>query len=37
MFATQNAGGEGDFISLNLVNKKLVFTFFLGSGLGVIE
>ncbi|GFR62611.1 agrin [Elysia marginata] len=37
MFATQSPGGEGDFISLNLVNKKLVFTFFLGSGLGVIE
>ncbi|RUS83809.1 hypothetical protein EGW08_008421, partial [Elysia chlorotica] len=37
MFATQSPGGEGDFISLNLVNKKLVFTFFLGSGIGVIE
>ncbi|GFO16216.1 agrin [Plakobranchus ocellatus] len=37
MFTTQNPGGGGDFIALNLVNKKLVFSFFLGSGLGVIE
>ncbi|XP_076451600.1 agrin-like isoform X2 [Babylonia areolata] len=35
-YATQFQGGLGDFISLNLVDKRLQFRFFLGSGVAEI-
>ncbi|XP_064610786.1 agrin-like isoform X2 [Liolophura sinensis] len=37
LFATQYSGGSGDYISLNLINRTLEFTFDIGSGPAVIK
>ncbi|CAL1545990.1 unnamed protein product, partial [Lymnaea stagnalis] len=37
LLMTQSPGGKGDFIAITLENKILVFTFFLGSGVGRVE
>ena len=36
-FATQFQGGLGDFISLNLVKKRLQFKYYLGSGVATLQ
>ncbi|PVD37045.1 hypothetical protein C0Q70_04038 [Pomacea canaliculata] len=36
-FASQLPGGVGDFISLNLVQKKLQYKYYLGGGVGILE
>ncbi|KAH9495123.1 hypothetical protein Btru_018238 [Bulinus truncatus] len=37
LLVTQNPDGRGDFISLMLENSSLIYTFYLGSGIGKIE
>ncbi|XP_012936934.1 agrin [Aplysia californica] len=37
LFVTQEPGGNGDFVCLTVERKKLVFSFFLGSGTAKIE
>ncbi|XP_076472604.1 agrin-like [Babylonia areolata] len=37
LFASQIQGGLGDFISLNLVKKRLQFRFCLGDGVAILE
>ncbi|XP_041377630.1 agrin-like isoform X2 [Gigantopelta aegis] len=37
MFATQFPDGQGDYISINLIKRKLEFKFYLGSGTAKLE